>query len=327
MNRLSGLFAVAILAVSPACAGELPRVSQEEAKQHLLKQGGPIYPPNAFAANIQGVVKLELLIDERGAVSGAKIVTGHPLLTQMAKDSMLRWTFRPFTVNGSVTPVIAEMEMRFAIGSMPANDERKRREAYTKAMAEAVKALQAAKFHVAEERASEALAAAQAGGDHEWIRLAEANALLGHARFGQRRYPEAEGSYTQAVEIRRSHLKTDDPKLGEAYSALGMCLLAEGKRDDGESALAKSVEILKPQLPLAENAEAKRGYSRIIALHSFDLARIAGSRRDLEQAKARCRDAVDNTSAVSDEKSRKTLLDFCSAVERGDAVASSSASH
>lgn len=316
MNPYRRMVAVAVLLLSCAWASEIPRVSQPEAKEHLVKQGAPIYPPTAFAGNIQGAVKLELLINERGVVADAKIVTGHPLLTQTARDTMLRWTFRPFTVNGAVTPVIADMEMRFAIGSKPTdNDEVKLIKAYTKGATEAQKALQAGQFDIAEKYASDARASAEAGGDREWIRLADANALLGHARFGQRRYAEAEEDYRHAVEIRRSHLKTDDPKLGEAYSALGICLLTEGKREGGESALAKSIEILKPQLPLFETAEAKQGYSRVVALHSFELARLAYSRTDLQQAKTRCVDAVGNAKSIPDDQSRTQVMEFCSRIQ------------
>jgi TonB family protein len=55
----------------------------------------PTYPPVAKAANIEGVVAVEILIDETGRVASARATNGNPLLRQEAERAALRARFSP----------------------------------------------------------------------------------------------------------------------------------------------------------------------------------------------------------------------------------------
>ena len=45
-------------------------------------------------------VNVEILIDEKGRVRSAKVVSGHPLLHASAVQTAWKWTFRPVRVKG-----------------------------------------------------------------------------------------------------------------------------------------------------------------------------------------------------------------------------------
>jgi TonB family protein len=56
----------------------------------------PKYPPLAKMARITSTVKLELEIGEDGTVTSAKVLSGHPMLKDIASESIKRWRFRCF---------------------------------------------------------------------------------------------------------------------------------------------------------------------------------------------------------------------------------------
>ena len=64
----------------------------------------PIYPPDAAAAGIKGVVILEVTIDRDGTVHEAKVLRSIPLLDQAALDAVKEWEFSPGLVNGVPIP-------------------------------------------------------------------------------------------------------------------------------------------------------------------------------------------------------------------------------
>ncbi len=74
----------------------------------------PIYPEAARRARIQGVVVLECIIAKDGSVREAKVLRGLPLgLTEAAQDAVMKWKFKPSTLNGRPVEVLYILTVRF----------------------------------------------------------------------------------------------------------------------------------------------------------------------------------------------------------------------
>ncbi|HVH28290.1 MAG TPA: energy transducer TonB [Vicinamibacterales bacterium] len=67
----------------------------------------PVYPAEAQAAGIEGVVILEIVIGEDGSVIEEQVVQSIPELDQAAIDAVLQWRYEPTLLNGQ--PVEVEM--------------------------------------------------------------------------------------------------------------------------------------------------------------------------------------------------------------------------
>jgi TonB family protein len=65
----------------------------------ILRMVKPKYPPQELAEGIEGNVTVELLVDERGLVSSATVVSalGPPAFQQAALDAALQFEFQPPT--------------------------------------------------------------------------------------------------------------------------------------------------------------------------------------------------------------------------------------
>lgn len=76
----------------------------------------PVYPPEAHAAGISGMVILEVVIDASGNVENAKVLRSIPMLDQAATDAVKQWQFEPTHLNGAPVPVIMTVTVNFTIG-------------------------------------------------------------------------------------------------------------------------------------------------------------------------------------------------------------------
>jgi protein TonB len=73
----------------------------------------PKYPPDAVAAGISGTVLAEIVINESGNVTDAKVVRSIPLLDDAALQAVRHWHFEPTVVNGQGVPVRMVVTVNF----------------------------------------------------------------------------------------------------------------------------------------------------------------------------------------------------------------------
>ena len=91
------------------------RVGSTIATPIKIRDVKPVYPADALAAGVQGVVIIEATVDASGAVSSAHVIRGQPMLDQAALDAVRQWRYRPTMLNGSSVPVIMTMAVNFSM--------------------------------------------------------------------------------------------------------------------------------------------------------------------------------------------------------------------
>jgi TonB family protein len=111
-------------AAEPPKAESTSAIPQPDEKG-IYKVGGPLaaparldrpqYPPEARDAGIQGVVILEVVIDEKGRVADTKVLRSIPLLDQPAIDAARQWQFTPTVVNGQPVKVRMTVTQNFTL--------------------------------------------------------------------------------------------------------------------------------------------------------------------------------------------------------------------
>jgi periplasmic protein TonB len=75
----------------------------------------PEYPSLAKAAGIQGLVIVEVIIDEHGDVTNARVLRSTAVLDQAALDAVRRWKFSPARLNGEAIPVVMTVTINFQL--------------------------------------------------------------------------------------------------------------------------------------------------------------------------------------------------------------------
>ena len=80
-----------------------------------LRQPRPEYPHDAFTKKVEGVVVVEILIDDTGRVARMRILQSVPMLDAAALDSVRQWIFLPAVRHGRPVATIAVAPVRFTI--------------------------------------------------------------------------------------------------------------------------------------------------------------------------------------------------------------------
>jgi TonB family protein len=83
----------------------------------VISRVEPEYPEAAKQMRAQGPVVLEVSIGKDGAVEDIKVVSGHPLLVQSAKDAVRKWVFSPKLIDGEPVDSKATIELNFRLPS------------------------------------------------------------------------------------------------------------------------------------------------------------------------------------------------------------------
>jgi TonB family protein len=79
-----------------------------------VKDAKPRYPPEARAARVDGIVILEVLIDEHGTVANARVVRSIPLLDRAALEAVSKWEFTVSKLNnGRPVPLVMTVTVNF----------------------------------------------------------------------------------------------------------------------------------------------------------------------------------------------------------------------
>lgn len=105
-----------VVASPPPVPSDAPiRIGGDIKEPRKLRDVRPAYPPDAYAARVQGVVILEAVIAPDGTVRDARVLRSVPLLDQAAVDAVRQWEFTPTYLNGVAVPVIMTVTVNFTL--------------------------------------------------------------------------------------------------------------------------------------------------------------------------------------------------------------------
>jgi periplasmic protein TonB len=91
-------------------------VSSDLQAARLIRRVEPVYPALARQARVSGVVRLEAIIGEDGAIRQLRVLSGHPLLIPSARDAVKQWRYRPTLLGGVAVPVLTRIDVHFKLG-------------------------------------------------------------------------------------------------------------------------------------------------------------------------------------------------------------------
>lgn len=99
----------------PAIPKEPLRVVSTLQASRLVHRVEPEYPELARRTGVQGMVLLQVTVNERGLVSRVDVLRGHRLLNQAAVDAVRQWRYSPTLLNDEPVPVVATVTVNFVL--------------------------------------------------------------------------------------------------------------------------------------------------------------------------------------------------------------------
>ena len=111
----SGVTNLSTFVSAPGTAGAMQpvRVGGQIKAPTQIKKVQPVYPAEAQAAKVQGIVIMEATIGVDGRVTDAKVLRSVPLLDQAAVDAVRQWEYTPTLLNGTAVPIIMTVTVTF----------------------------------------------------------------------------------------------------------------------------------------------------------------------------------------------------------------------
>lgn len=91
------------------------RVTSQILNSKLINAPQPIYPAMAKQTRTQGVVNIQILVDEQGKVVSAQVMSGNPMLNAAARDAAMRARFTPTTLNGVAVKIQGVITYNFRL--------------------------------------------------------------------------------------------------------------------------------------------------------------------------------------------------------------------
>ncbi len=88
-------------------------MGEDAAAAKLVHKVDPVYPPQAQAEHISGIVVLDVVIAPNGTVSNIRAASGPPELVPAAMEAVRQWTYRPTTINGTAVEVQTRVAIPF----------------------------------------------------------------------------------------------------------------------------------------------------------------------------------------------------------------------
>ena len=87
----------------------------DQVQRQRLRDVAPVYPELAKQAQVQGTVRLRIVIDKQGRVMDIAVIGGHPLLIAAAMDAVKQWEYSPTLLNGQPVEVATEVSVPFVL--------------------------------------------------------------------------------------------------------------------------------------------------------------------------------------------------------------------
>jgi TonB family protein len=83
---------------------------------NLISNVVPVYPEDAKAQHVQGVVVLRARISKEGTVKDVQVISGPPPLIVSAIDAVRQWKYKPYLLNGEPTEVDTTININYTFG-------------------------------------------------------------------------------------------------------------------------------------------------------------------------------------------------------------------
>ncbi len=113
--RSISLFVVLVLSFAAVQAQAVVKVPAADAIKAAVEQPKPEYNPIAKKLRVGGEVIVEANVDEGGAVTEVKVVSGNSLLSGAVVKAVKDWKFTPFKENGSPSSAVATLRFTFKV--------------------------------------------------------------------------------------------------------------------------------------------------------------------------------------------------------------------
>ena len=111
---LRALFTLGLI-ILPAAGFQNIGISDSGPSKRIIKMTRPVYPPDAKAAGIEGLVRLDVRVGKDGIVKEIRNASGRPELIPAAADAVKNWIYEPVLKDGEAVEFLVSVDVNFRL--------------------------------------------------------------------------------------------------------------------------------------------------------------------------------------------------------------------
>jgi TonB family protein len=101
--------------IMPKPVPQAMNISQGISRGLLTKKVQPVYPKNALAMRVEGVVELMATISKTGDITHVKVLNGDAQLAKAATEAVKQWKYKPYLLNGEPVDIQTQVTITFKL--------------------------------------------------------------------------------------------------------------------------------------------------------------------------------------------------------------------
>lgn len=293
ITRKAVLLSAVFFAFCSVQATAQVRLSPEEAEKLVLEKPAPVYPASAKVLGAKGVVRVEIVVSEQGAVTSAKATAGHPLLRAAAVSAAKNRKYKPHTVEGRAVAFVTDVYIAIPDGTpVPSRQEYEEQDElagrYFVGADRCRDLVKRQRWKEAEEVCMTVVRVADQLSKERALEKMGAYEMFGYVLMGQNRPREALAYYSRARDAVRTKLDDSDAEMGRLYADIGIAHHALRELDKAREMYRRSAETYRCAIVEIDNEEFAKGYraslKKILEYHLI-AAEQAGETAEVEEIK------------------------------------------
>lgn len=269
------------------------RIDPEEAEKLVIEKPTPVYPANAKVLGAKGVVRVEVIVSELGAVTSAKATSGHPFLRKAAVDAVKLRKYKPHTVAGKPTLFVTDVYIGIPEGT-PVNspveyeEQEQVAERYFVEEKKCRELVRRQKWDEAEKVCMVAVRIADQLAKERSLEKMSAYQMYGYALMELKRAQEALTYFTRALDAVRAKTDEKGAEVARLYGDIAIAHHALRELDKAREMYRKSAATYQLAITDIDDEEfAKRYRASLKKLLEYHLiaAEQAGATTEVEEIK------------------------------------------
>lgn len=269
------------------------RLSPEEAEKLVVEKPTPAYPANAKALRAKGIVRVEVVVSEQGAVTSAKANSGHPFLRRAAVDAVKLRKYKPYMVEGKPTPFVTDVYIAIPDGTPVTSpiEYEEQEQVVERYFVEEKKCRDLVKRQKWDEAESVCMIVVRTADQLSKERSLEkmgAYQMFGYALMGQHRPQDALAYFTRALDAVRAKTDEKGAEVARLYGDIAIAHHALRDLSKAREMYRKSAETYQLAITDIDDEEFAKLYraslKKLLEYHLI-AAEQAGATAEMEEIK------------------------------------------
>lgn len=259
------LFVLSFLICSQASAAQV-RLNDSDVQKLILETSKPTYTEGEKILRMQGEIKVDVTVSDKGVVEKVKFISGNSLLIGSANKTIKSYRFKPYETDGKAASFITTLNLFFSFGATKkeVEDEMATAKKYYAENDKCRQLYRDKKYSEAETSCKLAVSIAEQLPKTRYMEKHSAYRMLGATLLWERKFEESIVYFNKALEIGKPNVDDNNAETGEVYYFIGQANYLLGRVDAAREFYVKAENSYRAAFKEMGDSEIREFYPKPI---------------------------------------------------------------